>query len=806
MKRRQLLKAGISVMPALAFYNTFGKIGPFIPLKHPHVILNYLPNYNIIWNSQSKNSSQSMPFSGGQIGCNVWVENGEILLYAQQSGAFDKNGEYLKMGRFRIKLEPNPFEQGLVFKQEFKLKEGFVQLTGEFANKKEVIVNFWIEVHRPVIHIDVLADEELSMTAAYESWRFKDVVIPPDTAPNSWRRSSIYDFHELLQDVVKKGDVIKPAQDSIVWYQNNAQELNAFGFELENEHLGYLSDKMWDPLENLISGGTMRCPGLEYTGTSQGIYTKTPFRAWNFISKEKSKKFNIAIFGQIEKSETSDKWESKLNEFAAEEYDPVKKWADNLEWWKKFWSNSYVMINPDHSNDDIGWRVGRNFNLVRYAFGGNTYGMAPTKFNGGNYTYDAFYGDSNYDYDPDYRRWGGWSYTAANQSLVYWPYLKNGDFEGMLAEFDIYRNALENSELRTLAHFGHEGCSFAEQTQTSGFPVASQYGFEKNGIKYGIRTKDVPKGELQSPWIVYFYHGQLEHAFMILEYYRFSGRDISAYMPFIISCIKFYDQHYQLYHNLMDRMQMKPNPLDANGKLVIFPSTAGERYPAKNPAEVIAGLTAVTKAMLNLPDTLITTRQREYFESFKKRIPDLPKKMVDINGRNLPVFIASEDDNHQGEGFLHSVYPYNLVFPGTADYQTAINTIEYKAGGLFPGGKGIYAARTGNTDQAKANVIMSLENCDPAIGRFPTFCLRGDWGPDHNWGGRGLSNTQEMLLQTPGTEIRLLPAWPKDWDVTFKLHAPYNTTVEAVVKGGKLRSLKVVPESRAKDVVIMNGF
>jgi len=41
-----------------------------------------------------------MPLVGGDIGCNVWVENGDILLYLQRSGSLDENSEYLKMGRF----------------------------------------------------------------------------------------------------------------------------------------------------------------------------------------------------------------------------------------------------------------------------------------------------------------------------------------------------------------------------------------------------------------------------------------------------------------------------------------------------------------------------------------------------------------------------------------------------------------------------------------------------------------------------------------------------------------------------------
>jgi len=59
---------------------------------------------------------------------------------------------------------------------------------------------------------------------------------------------------------------------------------------------------------------------------------------------------------------------------------------------------------------------------------------------------------------------------------------------------------------------------------------------------------------------------------------------------------------------------------------------------------------------------------------------------------------------------------------------------------------------------------------------------------------------QRMLLQTDDDRIVVLPRWPKDWDVSFKLHAPKNTIVEGVYQSGKIQSLKVSPESRRKDV------
>lgn len=57
---------------------------------------------------------------------------------------------------------------------------------------------------------------------------------------------------------------------------------------------------------------------------------------------------------------------------------------------------------------------------------------------------------------------------------------------------------------------------------------------------------------------------------------------------------------------------------------------------------------------------------------------------------------------------------------------------------------------------------------------------------------------QEMLLQAVGEKIHLFPAWPIEWNVHFKLHAPGNTTVEAELKDGELVGLTVIPEERRK--------
>ena len=40
--------------------------------------LTYLPRYNVTWTSQSQHSGQSMPLGGGDIGLNVWIEDGDV--------------------------------------------------------------------------------------------------------------------------------------------------------------------------------------------------------------------------------------------------------------------------------------------------------------------------------------------------------------------------------------------------------------------------------------------------------------------------------------------------------------------------------------------------------------------------------------------------------------------------------------------------------------------------------------------------------------------------------------------------------
>lgn len=138
------------------------KILFFIFLVFTGIQLNAQPagnRYNIVWNTQSKNSSESMPCGGGDIGMNVWVENGDLLIYVARSGSFNEDNALMKAGRIRVKLFPNPFD-GKFFSQELHLENGYITITG-LNNGIKAMVKIWADVFSPVVYINISANKKI---------------------------------------------------------------------------------------------------------------------------------------------------------------------------------------------------------------------------------------------------------------------------------------------------------------------------------------------------------------------------------------------------------------------------------------------------------------------------------------------------------------------------------------------------------------------------------------------------------------------------------------------------------------------
>jgi hypothetical protein len=495
-----------------------------------------LEPYNIIWKSQSRHSGESMPVGGHDIGLNVWVEKGEVLFLIDRSGSFDENNQMLKLGRVRLRLEPNPFVEGAGFTQELKLLEGYCEITGATPDGPQATVSLWVEVFQPVIHLEVKSNQPLRAEIQYENWRQEEREIPD----GRFSRMAMMSLVTYPGKAVTRTDQVDFSGDDIIFYHRNRGDDLVFDKVVEVENLTPYKEQMWNPQLNCTFGGLLRGTGMKAAGTETDTYLHNPFKAWKLVSEAAKDNHHAALYLHTEQAETVEEWAENLHELARQAgLDREAQREKTRQWWRDFWERSYISIDPDKRlTANKPWQVGRNYNLFRYMLGCNAYGDYPTKFNGGLFTSDPGFVVEELNQaanTPDYRRWGGGSFTAQNQRLVYWPMLKSGDFELMQPQFEFYRRGLVNAELRTKVYWGHEGASFTEQIENFGLPLGWAWGWYGSGKH--PRTAFSDPTEQTEPYVKYLYLNQLDFSFMILKYHLYSGADISKYLPFIESSI-----------------------------------------------------------------------------------------------------------------------------------------------------------------------------------------------------------------------------------------------------------------------------
>ena len=780
-----------------------------------------LDSYNIVWDTQSRNSSESMPCGGGDIGLNVWVEDGEILFYMQRSGSLAEQNEYLKLGRLRLRLDPNPFASAEVeFRQELKLHAGHVEIEAKAEHAGDpltVLVRIWVEVERPIIHVEIESDRPVDAIVSYESWRLEDEHTSKDA-----RRHSFISLSEYPGEVVLSKDVVAHTDRAVLFYHRNPAEDTLLEKLLKQQGLEDFREQITDDLANRTFGGLLLGDGFAPAGVSEGVYQKTAYKAWNIASQAPDRRHSVRVVTHIDQTETFEEWKLALEAMVRKSAeDRAAAFERTLAWWHDFWARSWIVINPDNPDPrNRSWRIGRNYNLFRYQLGCNVHGEYPSKFNGGNFTFDAnLVGGHGSRFGPDWRQWGGGVFTAQNQRLLHWPMLKAGDFDAILPQIELYRKALPGATARVRANFDHDGAVYSEYIGVPGISAGFAYGWESGRrgrgteIPFGDPRANgnrgyndlVEKGVMANSYISYHWASQIEHAYMILELHRFTGVDISAYMPFIENSLIFFDEHYRRREEMRSGRE-----LDEDGRLVIFPSTACETYRgATNPIDVVAGLKACLESLLELDEKLLGLRDSDYYRAFLASIP--PHSYGEVEGDRVIRPADSWMRRHNVEKpEFYPLFPFNRFnLLGADDEHLHIFRNTWRHGEFRKDmvqswhQDGIFLARMGMTDAA---MNFNSRKLDDSPRRFPTFWGPGhDWVPDHNWGGSGMLGLQEMLMQTIGDEIRLFPAWPRDWDVDFKLHAPQQTTVSGRLKDGELIELNVTPESRRKDLVICGG-
>ncbi|MBO9660205.1 MAG: hypothetical protein J7527_15405, partial [Chitinophagaceae bacterium] len=258
-----------------------------VAMSSPAVSQQTIADYNVVWDTPSKNSSESMPCGAGDIGLNVWVENSDLLIYIARSGSFDENNALLKSGRLRLKLSPSVFD-GNNFKQELHLQNGYITVSGEKDGVKAT-ARIWVDVFHPVAHVEVNSNKKVNAELAYESWRYRDRVLQArENFGNSYKWAA-------PKNNIGRKDSIAFEGNKVVFYHHN-QSPNIFDAAVAQQAMDSVKGELYNPLKDLCFGGVLVADNFTAAGTSDGRYTDTDFRGWKLKNNRPASSFAISVY------------------------------------------------------------------------------------------------------------------------------------------------------------------------------------------------------------------------------------------------------------------------------------------------------------------------------------------------------------------------------------------------------------------------------------------------------------------------------------------------------------------------------
>ena len=734
-------------------------------------------DYNVVWDSPSVDCNGSMPIGNGDIGANVWVEaGGDLCFYLSKTDAWDEHARLVKLGKLRVRLNPNPFAKGGRFKQELDLQDGAVKITAAAQSPDAgVDLRFWIDANHPVVRITGSTTVKTEVEVMIEPWRTERTPATWD-----WSFSGLADRSEkrdaLPYPVFIEPDTIEAGRTrSILWYhRNKTNEHSIWADTLKAQGLEDFKNQSSDPLLNLTFGALVQ---------GAGLISKSPTL---LKSTAPTKALDISVIPLTEQTVTARDWINKVEVLAANNSRTTRSaaWTAHQKWWNEFWNRSWIRIHGAPGGD--AFTVAQGYALQSWISAGSGRGRMPIKFNGSIFTVDGF--EKGKNKGPDYRRWGS-AYWFQNTRLPYWPMLAAGYYGMMKPFFKMYMDALPLAQFRGWKYYGFDGVYFPETMYFWGAYRNEDYGWH--------RKPEAGPDNIDGPFIQYHWSNGIELTAMMLQYYQQTlDRDFlrGTLLPFARQITAFYNQRYQ--H-------------DAKGKLVIYPGNALEDvWACENPAPEIAGLRYILPQLAKLASD---PKEQQRYARLLEAIPDLPKgKSADGREYLLPAATGTRRNNCE-KPECYALFPFRLYGVGLPELELARETFRLSPKSMNgqPRTDGwvqdsIFAACLGDTEAAAKRFVERSKRFNQD-SRFPAFWGPNfDWTPDQDHGGVNMITLQQMLMQTESysEKIHLCPAWPKEWDCSFKLHAPGKTIVQGKVKSGKVVDLLVIPESRMKDIVI----
>ena len=730
--------------------------------------LGELRDYDVVWDRAGNGSKGSMPAGNGDIGVNVWAEEGtgSVCFYIGKTDSWDETGRLLKLGKVRVKIEPNPFGAGRPFRQKLNLPEAAVEVTAG-DGRDAVRIRVWVDANMPVIRVKARVPGTSVVTASVEPWRLKPEVMKDALV------SGLNYYPEIFgPTIVRPDDIVDYPSNRVAWYHHNP-ETPSFAKALSMQ--GLENAGIEDPLKDRISGAAMEGEGFVKRDETTLMSEEGGVRRLNIhvLTRQPAapEDWLAAVENQVRSTSAAG---------------PDKAWAAHMAHWKEFWNRSWIYVGTGSGatmktplgDENEGVVVTRGYVLQRFVSACAGRGTFPIKFNGSIFTVE----EDGAEGFADYRQWGP-GYWWQNTRLPYMSMTTAGDFDLMQPFFGMYSGLLPLCRYRTKLYFGHGGAYFPECINFWGIVFPETWGDKT--------LAEMPERIQASGYHKYEWVGGLEMASMMVDYFSYTRDEAflrEKLLPFATAVLTFFDEHYGV---------------DANGRLDMTPSQALETWwDCTNAMPEVAGLHHLVKMAKTLPAASLPEDFKGLTARLEAKLPPIPTREIDGQRMLAPAARFAKKQNVENAE-LYAVYPFRLFGIGKPDIELAVRALDRREDRGHFGWRqdDIFMALLGLTEQARKGLVERAGKWD-ARHLFPAFWGPNyDWTPDQDHGGVLMKTLQLMLLQCEDKTIRLLPAWPAGWDVDFKLRAPYDTVLEGRVRGGKLVRLVVSPSSRRVDLI-----
>lgn len=719
-------------------------------------------NYSVSWDSPSENSAGAMPIGNGEVGANVWMEgNGYLVFFLSRTDAWAENAALYKLGKIRVSLYPFLKGDDVSFNQFLNLGEGKIEITVK-NNKEQVKLDFLVDSESPVVYLNGKSSYPVEVNVSTEIWRTQTRLLPVPERHFALEGCP----HDSL--AMEYPDVVKDVSDHLIVYHRN--EHSIYPFTLKLQALEDETNRDKDPFMH-------RTMGYNVAGDGFVKLTPTTIRTGKAV-----KDFCLKIAAYTEQTPNEQAWVDRTERLLQQAPSFEVATQRTADWWKRYWDKSYIVVTtPDKETGD---KLTQAYILQSWMSACAGRGNYPIKFNGSIFTVDPCYTDKNRAYNPDYRLWGP-DYWWQNTRLVYHPMLKSGDYDMMRVLFRHYFGNLPMMKRNAEVLWGAKGAVSPETATIFGTFVNHDYGWNPD-------KKEV----IDNPYVRYYWSSGLEIAALMYDYYHYT-EDVAfandTLIPMSREILKFYSSFF---------------PRDEKGKIKITPTHSLEMYweNVVNDLPNVAGLHYVVNNLLNLPAGCGTKEDRLFWKELQQALPDVPLRQQD----GKTIFVAAEQFNpnkttNVENPELYTIFPFALCNVSTANKQVGIDTynkrvIRNKTGWAQDGQQ---AARLGLVEEALDNLLAKVQNRHPNH-RFPAYWGPNfDWTPDQDNGGSLLMTLQEMILQSYGNSVYVLPAFPKDWDVSFKLYTFGENPVSGVYLQGKwLQKPRLEKKSKQKVCVL----